>query len=80
MIVFFAGWMDPAEDEAGIALCRQWHAALEPHSIGYYDNIEQEGDSHVARNFGPNYARLRQVKSQYDPGNLFRMNSNIEPA
>ncbi|MGB5628714.1 MAG: FAD-binding oxidoreductase, partial [Woeseiaceae bacterium] len=80
MIVFFAGWMDPAEDQAGIALCRQWHAALEPHSIGYYDNIEQEGDSRVARNFGPNYARLRQVKSQYDPGNLFRMNSNIEPA
>ncbi|MGB5689225.1 MAG: BBE domain-containing protein, partial [Woeseiaceae bacterium] len=80
MIVFFSGWMDPTEDEAGIALCRQWHAALEPHSMGYYDNIEQEGDSRVARNFGPNYARLRQVKSQYDPGNLFRMNSNIEPA
>lgn len=80
MIVFFTGWMDPAEDGEGIAMCRQWHAALEPHSMGYYDNIEQEGDSHVARNFGPNYARLRQVKSQYDPGNLFRMNSNIEPA
>ena len=30
--------------------------------------------------FGPNYGRLRQVKSQYDSGNLFRLNSNIEPA
>jgi FAD/FMN-containing dehydrogenase len=80
MIVFFTGWMDPAEDEEGKAMCRQWHAALESHSLGYYDNIEQEGDSRVARNFGPNYDRLRQVKTQYDPGNQFRMNSNIEPA
>jgi len=80
MIVFFTGWSDPAEDEEGKAMCRQWHAALESHSLGYYDNIEQEGDSRVARNFGPNYDRLRQVKAQYDPGNQFRMNSNIEPA
>jgi len=80
MIVFFTGWMDPAEDEEGIAMCRQWHAALEGHSGGYYDNIEQEGGTRVARNFGPNYDRLRQIKSHYDPGNLFRMNSNIEPA
>ena len=80
MFVFFTGWMDPAEDEEGRRLCREWHAALEKHSGGYYDNIEQEGDTRVARNFGPNYARLRGVKAQYDPGNQFRMNSNIEPA
>jgi len=60
-------------------MCRDWHAALEKHSGGYYDNIEQEGDTRVARNFGPNYDRLRQIKSEYDPGNLFRLNSNIEP-
>jgi len=80
MLVFFTGWMDPAQDEEGKQMCRDWHAALESHSGGYYDNIEQEGDSRTARNFGPNYDRLRQIKSQYDPGNLFRMNSNIEPA
>jgi FAD/FMN-containing dehydrogenase len=80
MIVFFTGWMDPAEDAAGKQMCREWHAALEQHSLGYYDNIEQEGDARVARNFGPNYDRLRQVKAAYDPGNQFRLNSNIEPA
>lgn len=80
MIVFFTGWMDPAQDEEGIAMCRQWHAALEGHSGGYYDNIEQEGGGRVARNFGPNYGRLQQIKAEYDAGNLFRMNSNIEPA
>jgi len=80
MLVFFTGWMDPEQDEEGKALCRQWHAALEKHSLGYYDNIEQEAGNRVARNFGPNYTRLREIKGQYDPGNLFRMNSNIEPA
>lgn len=80
MIVFFTGWMDPAEDEAGKQMCRDWHAALEHHSLGYYDNIEQEGDTRVARNFGPNYERLREIKAVYDPGNQFRVNSNIEPA
>ena len=80
MLVFFTGWMDPAQDEEGKAMCRNWHAALEHHSGGYYDNIEQEGDKTVGGNFGPNYARLQSAKSQYDPGNLFRMNSNIKPA
>jgi len=80
MIVFFTGWMDPEQDEEGKAMCKQWHAALERHSGGYYDNIEWEGDTRVARNFGPNYDRLRQIKGQYDPGNQFRMNSNIPPA
>jgi FAD/FMN-containing dehydrogenase len=80
MFVFFTGWMDPAQDAEGKQLCRDWHAALEKYSLGYYDNIEQDGDARVARNFGPNYERLRQVKAQYDPGNQFRLNSNIEPA
>ena len=80
MIVFFTGWMDPAEDDVGKQMCRDWHAALESHSLGYYDNIEQEGDTRCARNCGPNDERLRQIKTAYDPGNQFRLNSNIEPA
>ena len=79
MIVFFTGWTDPAEDEEGKAMCKQWHAALESHTGGYYDNIEWEGDKTVVGNYGPNYARLSTVKGQFDPGNLFRMNSNIKP-
>jgi hypothetical protein len=79
MIVIAGGWMDPAQDEELIAASRAYYKALEPHLGGYYDNIDFDG-SEVPRNYGPNYARLRQIKGQYDPGNLFRLNSNIEPA
>jgi FAD/FMN-containing dehydrogenase len=80
MIVYFTGWSDPGQDAEGKAMCKQWHADLSAHHGGYYDNIEQEGDKTVSGNFGPNFARLQSIKSQYDAGNLFRMNSNIKPA
>ena len=68
MLVFFTGWADPAQDEEGKAMCKQWHAALEPHTGGYYDNIEQDTSASVAGNFGPNYSRLAKVKGQFRSG------------
>jgi hypothetical protein len=29
--------------------------------------------------YGKNYARLVEVKQQYDPANFFRLNQNIKP-
>ncbi len=79
MLVFASGWMDPALDEEMIAQTRALHKAVEPYTGGYYDNIDFDGDK-AAGNYGPNYARLSSIKAAYDPGNLFRLNSNIEPA
>lgn len=79
MIIIAGGWMDPADDAPAMQEARAWFSELEPYTGGYYDNIEFEGDESVSANYGPNYARLRQIKAEYDPGNLFRMNSNIEP-
>jgi len=31
-------------------------------------------------NYGPAYEKLSKIKGQYDPGNLFRLNSNVHPA
>ena len=39
-----------------------------------------EGEDNVKAAYRDNYARLAQVKRQYDPGNLFRVNKNIKPA
>jgi FAD/FMN-containing dehydrogenase len=79
MIGVGGGWMDPADDESGIALSREWYYKLEPFMGGYYDNIDFDGDGAVG-NYGPAYERLSKIKGQYDPGNLFRLNSNVEPA
>jgi len=79
MIVIAGGWMDPAQDEELIAASRAYYKALEPHLGGYYDNIDFDGDE-APGNYGPNYSRLQGIKGRYDPGNLFRLNSNVEPA
>ena len=79
MLVVVAGWMDAAQDDELISASRALHKAIAPHVGGYYDNIDFDG-SGAAGNFGPAYERLSKIKGQYDPGNLFRLNSNIEPA
>ncbi len=79
MLIVAGAWSDRRDDEPAMKLGRNWFSALERHTGGYYDNIEWDGEARVARNFGPNYARLVDIKTQYDSGNLFRMNSNIEP-
>jgi FAD/FMN-containing dehydrogenase len=73
------GWADPGDDESGIALTREWYRQLEPFMGGYYSNIDFDG-AQAAGNYGPAYARLQKIKGEFDPMNLFRLNSNIEPA
>jgi len=79
MLIVGGGWMDPADDESAIALSREWYYKLDPFTGGYYDNIDFDGSEAVG-NYGPAYERLSRIKGQYDPMNLFRLNSNIEPA
>jgi FAD/FMN-containing dehydrogenase len=79
MLVVVSGWADAAQDDEYIAASRAVYKAIEPHVGGYYDNINFDA-SGGAGNYGPAYERLSQIKGQYDPGNLFRLNSNIDPA
>jgi FAD/FMN-containing dehydrogenase len=39
-----------------------------------------EGQERVRAAYRDNYDRLARVKGTYDPGNLFRVNQNIEPS
>lgn len=60
----------------------QWNELIGPHLDGAYVSFETEqGDAAVAAAYPPaTLARLRAIKAQVDPGNLFRDNANVRPA
>jgi FAD/FMN-containing dehydrogenase len=77
--------VDPEPSRA--ADLRRWTVAYSdathPYSSGAgYVNfmMGDEGDDRLRATYGDNFDRLRQVKSAYDPQNLFRVNHNIPPA
>ncbi len=61
---------------------RDYWDATHPHSApgAYINFMMEEGTDRIEATYGDNYARLRQIKAKYDPGNLFRVNQNIAPA
>ena len=52
---------------------------MEPHFAGFYTNLNDDDEKKTWGNYGENYPRLVQIKDQYDPTNLFRLNANIRP-
>jgi len=62
--------------------CVSYWDALHPYSAGgsYVNMMMEEGEDRVRATYGANYDRLAQVKAEYDPGNLFHVNQNIQPA
>lgn len=76
-----AAWDEPADDARNMATCRALAASLEPWSTGVYVNtLADDEGAGVRRAYGDSYARLRQIKSDWDPGNVFALNANIPPA
>ena len=82
-LLFYSEWINPADTERNIAWTREGYAAMQPFiASGRYVNYldDDEAGDPAAEAYGPNYARLRQLKSKFDPMNLFHMNQNIRPA
>jgi FAD/FMN-containing dehydrogenase len=72
---------DPSEDEARIAAVRAAWQPIGPLTRGFYINaMSEDMYAKVDTNYGPNYARLAELKRRYDPGNQFRLNANVLPA
>ncbi len=82
-LVIDATYPDPADTPAIKRWVKDYWEAVRPWSLGgAYVNFMQgdEGDQRVKETYRDNYDRLRTIKAQYDPGNLFRVNQNIPPA
>jgi FAD/FMN-containing dehydrogenase len=77
-------WPNAAGDAANIQWTRETYRAFQPHvgSNRYLNYMDQDDadDAVLAAVYGPNLARLKRVKKQYDPDNVFHLNVNIRPA
>ncbi|MBO0787595.1 MAG: BBE domain-containing protein, partial [Actinobacteria bacterium] len=81
-LLIVSQWLDPRETEPNIAWAKETFEALTPHmtSRSYLNNLTAE-DGRLAHSvWGANYQRLVTVKRRYDPGNIFRLNHNIDPS
>jgi len=80
--VIFAVDPDPASADLLKTWVVDYWEATHPYSAGgaYINFMMDEGQDRVEASYRDNYQRLAEIKKQYDPGNLFRINQNILPA
>ena len=77
-------WTEPSANGVNIAWTREAYAAMNPYMakgryVNYLNADDMADAGAVASAFGPNWARLREVKRRYDPENVFHLNQNIKP-
>ncbi len=74
------GWADQTEDEANIQWTRNLHESLSRYEEGIYMNYADADETgKTTDTFGSNLDRLREVKTKWDPYNLFKVNVNVLP-
>jgi hypothetical protein len=67
-----SNWDDPGRDQENMAWTREVAQGMTPFATaGSYLNFEDVDGDAVAAAYGSNYARLVEIKSKYDPDNLF---------
>ncbi len=83
MIGIEANWHDAATDEANVAWARHCAVALESYSTGgsylNFPGFAEDGEAAVRAALGASYDRLRAIKKQYDPDNVFHTHQNVTP-
>ncbi len=76
-------WSDPAQNDEAVAWGREFWAAMGRYSTGglylNFPGLGEEKDELVRAGYGVNYDRLVELRTKYDPANLFSMNLNIPP-
>ena len=81
LLMIGSGWADPAEDEAN----REWvrgtlKECTQFGTGGEFLSLQTDSDEErVHAAFGDHYDRLKRIKTNWDPNNVFRVNQNIPP-
>ena len=75
------GWKHGDATSEHIRWIKSYWATLDPFTRGFYTNDLEidHGAAAVNANYRENYDRLVTIKNKYDPGNLFRLNANVQP-
>jgi hypothetical protein len=74
-------WSTPAEKASAVSWVLATRDNLQPFAHAVYVNqLGETSDQLVKAAYGPNYARLVEVKRKYDPTNVLRLNQNIRPS
>ena len=75
-------WRQAADTQRSIDWARKLFAETAPYATGgvYVNFMPEDETDRVSSAYGTNYARLAALKSEYDPGNLFRLNQNVQPS
>lgn len=74
-------WDDPEAAETLMTWAENTWQLLQPYSGGriFANYMSVEGEPAVKAVYGSNYARLRTIKTKYDPDNFLRRNQNVRP-
>jgi FAD/FMN-containing dehydrogenase len=76
-------WDDPADDEAVMAWGRSFREEVRGYATGatYANFAGEEGRDRTIANYGAeNYERLRRIKADWDPEDVFRAPGHVPPA
>ncbi|MFU8869906.1 FAD-binding oxidoreductase [Natronococcus sp.] len=81
MLTVEANWEDPDADDTNLEWAREAIAKAETLSIasGRYGNFPGLYEEPARARYGDNYDRMVDLKTEYDPENLFRLPGNVAP-
>ncbi|PAD21486.1 FAD-binding oxidoreductase [Terribacillus saccharophilus] len=75
-----ATWKNPSDAQRNIALVERTREMLKPFSKGSYVNVPDFNIKNFgSAYYGTNFDRLREVKTKYDPKNVFHYPQSIPP-
>jgi len=76
-----ASWTEACETQKAINLVNHTRIQLQPYITGSYVNVPDLNIKNYGQEYyGDNFARLRKVKEEYDPDNVFNFVQSIPPA